>query len=170
MKKKQNLKKNMELERIINEIRLDFSKYAGTYSVSEAKDLISKMEQDIEEAKKEIKETSIRLKKEKKESDYLKAFEHNKGIPYIQFENDNTYKFGVDFGFCQNIPDDIRFYPIAIGSNTRVQFIGIGYGILKEHKEKFGLIGEYGNGCIFVSTSEIPHLMEEVKSKLLKLK
>lgn len=150
-----------------NDIRLDFSKYAGTYSVNEAKDLISKMEQDIEEAKKEIEETSIRLKKEKKESDYQKAFEHNKGIPYIQFEKDNTYGFNMDFGFYQNIPDDIRFYPVEIGSNNLVKFIGIGYGILKEYKEKFGLIGDYGNGCIFVSASQIPHLMEDVKSSLL---
>lgn len=152
----------------MSDIRLDFSKYAGTYSVSEAKDLISKMEQDIKEAKKDIEETSVRLKKEKKESNYLKAFEHNKGIPYIQFEEDNTYNFRMDFGFWQNIPDDVRFYPFEI-TKCSVKFIGIGYGILKEHKEKFGLIGEYGNGCIFVSTSEIPHLMEEVKSKLLIL-
>lgn len=150
----------------MSDIRLDFSKYAGTYSVSEAKDLISKMEENIKEVKKEIKETSVRLKKEKKESDYLKAFVHNIDIPYIQFEENNTYKFGMDFGFWQNIPDDVRFYPVNI-FNERVQFIGIGYGILEEHKQKFGLIGEYGNGCIFVSISEIPHLMEEIKSKLL---
>ena len=30
-----------------NEIRLDFSKYAGTYSVSEAENIISKMEIEI---------------------------------------------------------------------------------------------------------------------------
>lgn len=151
----------------MSDIRLDFSKYAGTYSVSEAKDLISKMEEDIKEVKKEIKETSVRLKIDEKKSNYLKAVEHNKDIPYVQFEKDNTYGFGMDFGFYQNIPDNVRFYPIDIFKNERVRFIGIGYGILEEHKQKFGLVGEYGNGCIFVSISEIPHLMEEIKSKLL---
>jgi hypothetical protein len=153
------------------DIRLDFSKYAGTYSVSEAKDLVSKMEKEIEEVKKEIEVNSVRLKEEKKIADYKKAFEHNKDIPYIQFEEGNEYQFGMDFGFWQNIPSDVRFYPVGIfNNNERVQFIGIGYGILEEHKEKFGLIGDYGNGFISVSASQIPHLMEEVKSKLLKLK
>jgi hypothetical protein len=151
-----------------NEIRLDFSKYAGTYSVIKAKELISKMEQDIKEAKKDIEETSVRLKEKKKIADYQKAFKHNKDIPYIQFEEGNEYQFGMDFGFWQNIPSNVRFYPVRIfNNNERVQFIGIGYGILEEHKEKFGLIGDYGNGFISVSASQIPHLMEEVKSKLL---
>jgi hypothetical protein len=36
-------------------ITLDFSKYAGTYSVSEAENIISKMEIEIEEAKNNTK-------------------------------------------------------------------------------------------------------------------
>jgi hypothetical protein len=151
-----------------NDIRLDFSKYAGTYSIDEAEDVLYKMEKEIAEIKINAKKIAYKLKEEKKISDYQKAFEHNKDIPYIQFEKDNTYKFGMDFGFYQNIPDDVRFYPIAIGSNNFVQFIGVGYGILEHiYKEKFGLVGEYGNGCIFVSATQIPHLMEDVKSKLL---
>lgn len=151
-----------------NEIRLDFSKYVGTYSVDEAEDVLYKMEKEISEAKINAKKIAYKLKEEKEISDYKKAFEHNKDIPYIQFEKDNTYKFGMDFGFHQNIPDDIRFYPIEIGSNNFVQFIGIGYGILEHtYKAKFGLMGDYGNGCIFVSATQIPHLMEDVKSKLL---
>jgi len=151
-----------------NEIRLDFSKYAGTYSVSEAEDVLYKMEKEISEAKINTKKIAYKLKEEKKISDYQKAFEYNKDIPYIQFEKDNIYKFGMDFGFCQNIPDYIRFYPVKICSDESVQFIGIGYGILEHiYKEKFGLMGDYGNGCIFVPASQIPHLMEDVKSKLL---
>jgi len=72
----------------------------------------------------------------------------------------------MDFGFWQNIPSDVRFYPIQINKEN-IKFIGIGYGILEEHKENFGLIGDYGSGCIFVSKSQIPHLIEEVESKLL---
>ena len=151
-----------------NNITIDFGKYIGTYSVNEAKDIVRKMKAEISEIKINIDVLEEKLKKEKKISEYEKAVEHNKDIPYIQFEEDNEYQFGMDFSFWQNIPSDVRFYPVGIiNNNQRVQFIGIGFGILEEHKEKFGLIGDYGNGCIYVSASQIPHLMEEVKSKLL---
>ena len=36
-----------------DDIRLDFSKYAGTYSVKEAEVILAKMKQDVFEAEKE---------------------------------------------------------------------------------------------------------------------
>jgi hypothetical protein len=151
-----------------NKITIDFGKYIGTYSVNEAKEIVRKMKAEISEIKINIDVLEKKLKQEKKISEYENAVEHNKDIPYIQFEEGNEYQFGMDFGFWQNIPSDVRFYPVGIfNNNERVQFIGIGYGILEEHKEKFGLIGDYGNGFISVSASQIPHLMDEVKSKLL---
>ena len=36
-----------------NEIRLDFSKYTGTYSLKEAQEVLNKMKQDVFEAEKE---------------------------------------------------------------------------------------------------------------------
>ena len=154
-----------------NKITIDFGKYAGTYSINEARGILRKMKAEISKTKINIDVLEKELKEEKKKSKYKQAVEHNKDIPYIQFEKDNEYKFIMDFGFWKSIPSDVRFYPVdIINNNARVLFIGIGFGILEEHKEKFGLIGDYGNGYISVSASQIPHLMEEVKSKLLTSK
>ena len=151
-----------------NEIRLDFSKYVGTYSIEEAEDMIYQMEKDIEKAKTDVSKISCTLQKEKETYD---SFEHNKDVPYIQFEKDNKYKFYMDFSFYKNIPDDVRFYPVRINNNNdSVEFIAVGYGITQSDKEQYGLIGNYGSGCIHVYIDQIPHLMGEIKSKLLSKK
>jgi hypothetical protein len=88
-------------------------------------------------------------------------------FPFIKFKENNEYRFGMDFNFFKGIPSDIMFYPISESNNGLITFIGNGYGILKEHKEKLGLSGEYGNGSIYVYASDIPHLLDWCRSNFL---
>ena len=88
-------------------------------------------------------------------------------LPFIQFAEDNEYRFCKDFGFWKNIPSDVKFYPTEESNNELITFIGDGYGIQEHHKVKFGLSGKYGSGSISVYTSDIPHLLEWCRANFL---
>ena len=89
-------------------------------------------------------------------------------IPFIQFAEDNEYRFCLDFSFTRNIPSHVRFYPFEEFGNGLITFIGDGYGILAEHSLKYGLVGQYGNGSILVYQDDIPHLLDWCRANFLK--
>jgi len=75
---------------------------------------------------------------------------------YIQFEPDNNLRFFMDHRLWENIPSEIKFYPVKIFTNGLVDFVGEGYG----SKEK------YGNGSITLFQKDLESVMEWVKGQI----
>lgn len=73
-------------------------------------------------------------------------------LPFVMFPDENKIHFWQDFSGWEGIPSDRRFYPIE-EINGSIVFIADRYGILKNNK--WNLIGEYGNGAIYVSTKDL---------------
>lgn len=87
-------------------------------------------------------------------------------LPFIVFEENNTFRYQKDFGYWQNVPSDVRFYPVK-EVNNMIEFVGNGYGLTKEY-QKYGLFGQYGSGSIAVLISDIPHLVDFCRSNYLE--
>jgi hypothetical protein len=75
-------------------------------------------------------------------------------IPYVEFKEGNNINFGQDFSFWNELPSDVRFYP-KNEINNSICFVGDRYGITQK-ENKYGLSGEYGNGCVYVSVKDLP--------------
>ena len=86
-----------------------------------------------------------------------------KNLFSVRFGSDNQYRYFQDHCFYRGIPDNVDFYPTEEIGNGSMVFIGDGHGIQKKH----GIVGEYGNGSIFVRIDDIPHLVEQCRANFL---
>ncbi len=87
------------------------------------------------------------------------------GIPYVEFKVGNKITFGQDFSWWDELPSNIRFYPVEeIGNN--IWLIGNKYGV--QRNNEWGIDGEYGNGRVCVSVKDMPtELVDWCRENLL---
>lgn len=88
------------------------------------------------------------------------------GLPFVVFEENNTFRYQKDFGYWQNVPSDVKFYAVK-EINNMIEFVGNGYGLTKDY-QKYGLFGKYGSGSIAVLISDIPHLVDFCRDNFLE--
>ena len=95
--------------------------------------------------------------KEKEKVQLHKRISIIRGLPYLEFSEDNEIIFYQDFNWWKGLPSETKFYIEKLSSNG-VWLVADGYGALTNNR--FGLPHNYGNGSICI---DFKYLTEDIE-------
>ena len=128
------------------EIKLDIKKYAGTYSIEEAKDIVSEISKIINKVKKRIKSTRkiecfYRINKESVSFYKYRGYTINSNMLMItdKYDNDEFEVFNKDF-FFGNEEELLKLMESLV--NERIEIYKKEIEILEKKKDekKYGFL------------------------------